>query len=121
MALRKFAATTALLGCLGGLSACGKPDVFPLSMAEAYKRLNTVQIAPADNGVFYGLVTSVSGNSAAQVMWSASDSHASRACKLGLTKVDANLTGARLMRSWQMAPLLGAGPATAAEDVPVES
>ncbi len=89
---RKFAATSALLGSLLALSACGKPDVYPLSMAEAYMRLNTVQIEPSGDGVFYGLETSVSGNSVDRVTWSASDAYAAHSCLLGLKKVDVGRT-----------------------------
>ncbi len=74
------------------LSGCGKADDYAIPLGEAYKRLNAVKLEPSDNGVFYQLDTTMSGNSADEVTWSAGGSFAAHSCRIGLKAIDADNT-----------------------------
>lgn len=85
---RLIGCTAALVGGSVLLSACSKPDVYALSLSEAYKRLDAAQIEPSGSGVFGRLETTVSGNSADEITWSAGGSMSGHACTMQLKKVD---------------------------------
>ncbi|MFM9935741.1 MAG: hypothetical protein ACKVOL_06040 [Novosphingobium sp.] len=88
ISLRVIAGKAALFISLLTLSGCGKPDVYAVSLTEAYKRLDSAEIEPSGNGVFYTLDTSVSGNSADEVTWAAGGAMAAHSCTMRLKKVD---------------------------------
>lgn len=88
ISLRAISGNTALAISLLALSGCGKPDVYAVSLHEAYKRLDAAEIEPSGNGVFYTLETSVSGNSADEVTWEAGGPMATYSCSMRLKKVD---------------------------------
>jgi hypothetical protein len=74
------------------LTGCGKPDVYPISLREAYTRLHVVEIPSSGDGPFFRLNTAVSGNGADEVVWAASGSMAAHTCRMALTKIEAEST-----------------------------
>ncbi|WP_295530313.1 hypothetical protein [Novosphingobium sp. Chol11] len=84
----RFAGRAALIAAALLLAACSSPDDYPIGLREAYSRLNAVNIPPAGDGVFFRLETTVSGNSADEVTWTARGPHAVYACRIGLEKID---------------------------------
>jgi hypothetical protein len=88
MKFRGFASGALLAAAALAVSGCSKPDVYPLSLHEAYKRLDAAQIEPSGDGVFFRLETTVSGNSSDEVTWAAGGTYAVHSCVLGLKKVD---------------------------------
>ena len=74
------------------LVGCGKPDVYPISLRDAYTRLHVVEIPPSGDGPFFRLNTAVSGNGADEVVWAASGSMAMHTCTMTLSKIAAEST-----------------------------
>jgi hypothetical protein len=87
ISMRSISVNAGLVAAMFALSGCSEPDVFPLSMSETYKRLNSADIQPSSDGMFFGLQTLVGGNSADEVFWSAGGS-TEVTCTMHLAKVD---------------------------------
>jgi len=87
ISMRTISASAVLAAALFALSGCSEANVYPLSMAETYKRLSAAEIEPSKDGMFFTLDTLVSGNSADEVTWSVGGS-AEASCTMHLAKVD---------------------------------